>query len=704
MKGLERLRQVMGRPVSTLWGDEAGDRQVEELMAQARRDAKNSGRSVEQVLATYGFDVDAQVAPTSSPPSASLSHVRDDDVIAALAPRTPEDARLAIRAANPVALADRACFLGLVALSARGDIESNGVQGLLAHGVSPEDVAALVACERYTEPVVGEFEFTDHALGERLVRFRELHELRAEARVAGAALWSHAVAKGRISPEDWRDTVSTYVDLPIAKAPSRFSKASLSSIHRGWVAHFDMVPIRTRKDTVVVAVAGTLPQAIADRLETAHGGRISYQIASTDQLDGWRQRWLDAAPEDAAPAPIPPAPSAWVLDPAVLKRSAVHIVDALLSGAVQARATDLHFEPGEQGGRVRFRIDGTCQEILELPRKKYDEVVSRIKVMGDMDVTERRLPQDGHIRLELDGVNQNVRIASVPASTGEKVALRLADTNRVSANLDSLGLSDHHLGLLRELIERPFGMILATGPVGSGKTTSLYSCLSELDRENENVMSIEDPVEVDLEGVTQLEVNYTIGFDFVAGLRALLRQDPNVILVGEIRDEETARITVRASMTGLRVFSTLHTNDSTGAVTALRNFHLSSHLLASSIQGVVAQRLLRRLCPHCRQAHKLTDADKALLGMSGRVPAGFKAYDPVGCAHCLGTGYRGRVGIFEIFPVDRTIREMVLDEASEGAIRDRAIADGLVSLQDDGRTKVGAGLTSLAEFRRVLNF
>ena len=217
-------------------------------------------------------------------------------------------------------------------------------------------------------------------------------------------------------------------------------------------------------------------------------------------------------------------------------------------------------------------------------------------------------------------------------------------------------------------------------------------------------MSIEDPVEVDLAGVTQLEVNYTIGFDFVSGLRALLRQDPNVILVGEIRDEETARISVRASMTGLRVFSTLHTNDSTGAVTALRNFHLSSHLLASSIQGVVAQRLLRRLCEHCATPHKLTAEDKALLGITGRVPAAFQAKAPVGCAHCLGTGYHGRVGIFEIFPVDRTIREMVLTEQSEGAIRDRAIEQGLVSLQDDGRAKVGAGHTSVAEFRRVLNF
>ena len=483
MKGLERLRQVMGRPVSALWGEQDGDPQVEELLAQARVDAKNSGRSVEEVLASYGFDVNAPVAPKAPSPAPKRAMVTDDRaVVAALEPWPAEDARHAIRSADGAQLAAQARFLGFIAEDARGDVTRSGVPGLLAHGVDVQHVADLVRCARFLEPVAGDFEFTDHALGERLVRFRELHELRAEARTAQTPLWSHAVAKGRISPKAWRDCVASYVEWPQAKAPSRFSKTALESLHRGWVEHFDLVPIRTRKETVMVATSAPLPAGIVERIEESYGGTIRWQIATTDQLDGWRERWLEAAPANAAKAPTPPAPRAWVLDPAVPTKSAVVVVEALLHGAVQARATDVHFEPSESGGRVRFRIDGTCQEILDLPRKKYDEVVSRIKVLGDMDVTERRLPQDGHIRLELGGVAQNVRIASVPASSGEKVALRLADTNRVSANLDSLGLSETHRDLLRELIQRPFGMILATGPVGSGKTTTLYSCLSELDR------------------------------------------------------------------------------------------------------------------------------------------------------------------------------------------------------------------------------
>ena len=557
-------------------------------------------------------------------------------------------------------------------------------------------------CNRWAPPQGGDGEFADHALGERVVKFRNLHEARTEGRNEGRPTWQQCVAAGLCDEAAWTSAVASYTSWKIAKPPARMTKALAACVERAWVELFPLVPIRVRKGVVTFAVCTPLPPALEARLEAIC--TPAFELATPSELDALATRWLKTAPNASRPTPVVIHERPSVLPAQLAKKSAVHIVDALIRGAIDARATDLHLEPGEKEGRIRFRVDGTCVEALRLSPSRYDEVVSRIKVLAEMDVTERRLPQDGHIRVAIGDDYQNVRIASVPARGGKKIAMRMANTERIRARLEELGLSREHLDLLRTLTSRPFGMILATGPVGSGKTTTLYSCLQELDRSSTNVMTIEDPVEVAIDGCTQLEVNYSIGFDFVAGLRALLRQDPDCILVGEIRDEETARISVRASMTGLRVYSTLHTNDSTGAVTALRNFQLSSHLLASSIQGVIAQRLLRRLCTQCRTPHKLSADDKATLGIEGRLPKDFVAYQPSGCEHCLGTGYHGRIGVYEIFGVSRTVREMVLEERSERAIRDQAIAEGLITLQDDGRDKVGAGHTSVEEFRRVLNF
>jgi len=700
----------MVRPVSSLWkGADPGDPEVQALLEQARRDAQNSGRTVEAVLASYGFEMtddgsvrvveQENIEPREDTPPAP-STTSDAPLLAALAPLCEDEAKSLIAAADPEALARRAAFLGLADASTASATAAHSWPALVTAGVDPQDIAALIAATPWTppSPTEGEDAFEDHALGERILKFRDLQTARAAAEEHGRPTWQQCVDSGACSEDAWTDGVAGYTGLKRGSPPARMTKSLAQAVERGWVEHFPLVPVKKRKDGIVIAVATPLPERLVERL-----GPASFVLLTPTQLDEVRERWLAAAPRTAPKVKVAPPKRASVLDPAIARQSAVQIVDTLIASAIEARATDLHLEPGEKVGRIRFRVDGTCVEALRLPTGRYDEVVSRIKVLAEMDVTERRLPQDGHIRVEVGDDFQNVRIASVPARCGEKLALRMANTERVRARLDELGLAKEHLDLLRELTSRPFGMILATGPVGSGKTTTLYSCLQELDRDTTNVMTIEDPVEVAIDGCTQLEVNYSIGFDFVSGLRALLRQDPDCILVGEIRDEETARISVRASMTGLRVYSTLHTNDSTGAVTALRNFQLSSHLLASSIQGVIAQRLLRRLCAHCRTPHKLSAADRELLGMT-RTPKGFTAYAPSGCEHCLGTGYWGRVGVFEIFGVSREIREMILEERSERAIRDRARVDGLVTLQDDGRSKVGAGLTSVEEFRRVLNF
>jgi general secretion pathway protein E len=273
----------------------------------------------------------------------------------------------------------------------------------------------------------------------------------------------------------------------------------------------------------------------------------------------------------------------------------------------------------------------------------------------------------------------------------------------MNMNLAELGLDKEMLAVVREVSSKPFGMVLATGPVGSGKTTTLYSCLNEFDRTERHIMSIEDPVEISLEGANQVEVNYSLGFDFVRGLRALLRQDPDTILIGEIRDEETARIAVRASMTGLMVLSTLHANESTGAVTTLRNFNIPSFLIANSLKGVIAQRLLRRICDNCKTKHSITQAEIEASGLT-ELPKGFKAWEGKGCNECLGSGYRGRIGVFEILEIDSTVRDLIQEEGSERMIRNHALSVGLRTIQQDGLKRIAAGKTTLEEYRRVLRF
>ena len=382
--------------------------------------------------------------------------------------------------------------------------------------------------------------------------------------------------------------------------------------------------------------------------------------------------------------------------------NAVDAVRALLKTAIRTGATDIHLEHVADMGRVRFRIDGLCVDVARVPVERFIEVQARVKILADLDVTERRRPQDGHLRFQTGGRVYDMRLATVPTKTGEKFSLRIATAGAVQLQLGQLGMDPADHELVTEMAAKPFGMVLATGPVGSGKTTTLYSCLNAIDRTRFHVCSIEDPVEVEIEGVNQVEANYFLGFDFVAGLRALLRQDPDVVLIGEVRDEETAKTAVRASMTGRLVFSTLHANQSTGAISTLRNFNIKSHQLASSLQGVIAQRLVRRTCDHCKEPYTLTDKDREMF--KGLMPDGFESWAGRGCSHCHGTGYSGRLGVYEVFRVDDEVRGLIQENESERRIRQYAQSQGMVTLQQRGIEKILRGETTVEEFRRVLNF
>ena len=378
----------------------------------------------------------------------------------------------------------------------------------------------------------------------------------------------------------------------------------------------------------------------------------------------------------------------------------IRMINALLLQALRERASDLHFEPYEARAVVRFRVDGMLRDVVEPPRALHGALVSRLKIMAALDIAEKRLPQDGRIALKLGDRQVDVRVSTLPTGAGERVVLRLLDQEAARLDLTTLGMSRSTLDAVDHLIRQPHGILLVTGPTGSGKTTTLYAALSRLPRGTANMMTVEDPIEYALDGVAQTQVNARIDLTFSRALRSILRQDPDVIMIGEIRDLETAQIAVQASLTGHLVLATLHTNDATSAITRLADMGVEPYLLASSLLGVLAQRLVRTLCLACRVAAEPSDGESRLLEDLG-LPATCPAWHAPGCAQCNQMGFSGRTGIYELLQIDEMLRRLIHDGAGEMALRDAASRAGMQRLRRDGARWIAEGTTSLAELTRV---
>src|SRR5258706_7049888 len=378
----------------------------------------------------------------------------------------------------------------------------------------------------------------------------------------------------------------------------------------------------------------------------------------------------------------------------------VRTINALILEALREHASDIHFEAFEGRSLVRFRIDGMLREIVEPPRALHAALVSRLKIMANLDIAERRLPQDGRIALKLGDKTVDVRVSTVPTAQNERVVLRLLDQDSAHLDLGTLGMARDTLDAVDALVHRPHGIVLVTGPTGSGKTTTLYAALSRLDRNRNNIMTVEDPIEYALDGVGQIQVNPKIDLTFALALRSILRQDPDVIMIGEIRDAETAQIAVQASLTGHLVLATLHTNDAASAVTILAVMGVDHYLLASSLLGVLAQRLVRTLCPECRVAHA-PSAGEAKINASLGLPPTQPVWTAPGCEACNNTGHRGRTGVYELLPVDESLRRNINDGTDELALREAATRGGMRSLPADGARWLAEGSVSLAELLLV---
>jgi general secretion pathway protein E len=377
----------------------------------------------------------------------------------------------------------------------------------------------------------------------------------------------------------------------------------------------------------------------------------------------------------------------------------IRLINALLLQSVRDGASDIHVETQEKRLIVRFRVDGVLRDVVEPKRALAPLLVSRIKVMARLDIAEKRIPQDGRVTLRVGGYDIDVRVSTIPTQHGERVVMRLLDRGSTGLDTEALGMTERDRDTFLRLLDRPHGILLVTGPTGSGKTTTLYTALTHLNDRKRNIMTVEDPIEYELAGVAQTQVNAKTGMTFARGLRAILRQDPDVIMVGEIRDQETAEVAVRSSMTGHFVLSTLHTNSAIGSITRLTDMGVERYLLAPMVVGLIAQRLVRRLCEHCRWQDRATEADAALLG--GAMKAGKKVWRARGCDECHGDGYKGRMALYEVVAADDDIRRMIHDGASEAQLTAAARKAG-PSLLDDGITKLRAGLTTVEEVARVV--
>lgn len=379
----------------------------------------------------------------------------------------------------------------------------------------------------------------------------------------------------------------------------------------------------------------------------------------------------------------------------------IRLVTLIISEAVKVGASDIHVEPMEKQLRVRYRVDGVCREVDSPPKRLQGSLLSRLKIMAGMDIAEKRKPQDGRIKLTLMGRELDLRVSAIPATHGESVVLRILDKEEGLKDLETLGFHPSEQKRFEEIISRPNGIFLVTGPTGSGKTTTLYASLKRLNKPNVKIITAENPVEYELTGINQSQVNHEIGLDFQTILKAILRQSPNIILVGEIRDEETAEIAIQAALTGHLVFSTLHTNDAPSALTRLIDIGVKPFLVASSVQAVMAQRLIRVLCPNCKEPYEPDESELEAVGLKPEDLEGKKVYQPRGCDECDGIGFSGRTGVFELMEMDSTIREMTFSGESTRKITEQARMSGMTTLLEDGVRKVLDGQSSFQEVLRV---
>lgn len=526
------------------------------------------------------------------------------------------------------------------------------------------------------------------------------------------------IGLGFIKEEDLLQALSEQFGLPFLKSltPEMADHALIMRVPRTFAQAHQLVPLSRDGGVVVVATADPLDTqplddiglllecdtrvTIAKAAEIAHVINTVYMHAESaaEELIEDMGAEKEEGGEKVFDLSEQEAEDLMDIDD---KAPVIRLVNLMIYQAAKSRASDIHIEPYEKELKIRFRIDGVLHNTLTPPKRYQSAIISRVKIMSNMNIAEKRLPQDGRIKIKMPDREVDLRVSTIPIVHGERVVMRLLDRGAMFYGLEELGFSHDKLQRFNRMIALPYGIILVTGPTGSGKSTTLYGALSKINTEDRNILTIEDPVEYQIPGIGQIHVKPKINLTFASGLRHILRQDPDVIMVGEIRDLETAEIAIQASLTGHLVFSTLHTNDAAGAVTRLIDMGVEPFLVSSSVIAIMAQRLVRVICPKCKEEYVPPPETLRGLGLTPEMLPDKKVCRGKGCDYCMGTGYRGRSGIFELLIVDDEIRQLILDRISSNIIKKKAIEKGMLTLRSDGALKVAQGVTTIEEVLRI---
>jgi type IV pilus assembly protein PilB len=584
-----------------------------------------------------------------------------------------------------------------------GPPEGSAASAAAAEEPAPENTGLIPPTQRGRS---GAF-VTDAIVDLGYASREQVEQAIATARTAGRTPEAILLEHGLIDTEQLSRATAErygldYVDLSIFKVDMAAANLiAVKSARRHQAAPIAFID----EGTLLLAMADPANVLALDDVQMATGLNCRVAVAPADDIDalvsklGTLQSTVTEAIDEEQEEAEESAAEITDIRASAQDAPVVKLVNSILGQAVTEGASDIHFEPHGGEMRIRFRVDGVLQEMAKVPKRMVSGVVSRIKIMSDLDIAEKRIPQDGRVAVNIEERRIDLRVTTLPTQRGEGASIRILDEAAALRTLDALGMDGEGRRRFEKSFRQPYGAVLVTGPTGAGKSTTLYAALQELNDVNKHIVTIEDPVEYQLEGVNQIGVNRKAGLTFATGLRSVLRADPDVIMVGEIRDAETGRIAIEAALTGHMVLTTLHTNDAPGAVTRLQEMGIESFLTSSAVDCVVAQRLARVLCSHCKKRTVISQA--ALADAGFRMGTDLEAYEPVGCGRCHGAGYRGRVGIYSVMVLSERIKEMVVNMASEADIAKAALEEGMSTLRDAGLAKVRAGVTSIEEVARV---
>ena len=540
-----------------------------------------------------------------------------------------------------------------------------------------------------------------------LVTAEMVHDALAAKRKDGQTALDWIVEQGSLTEEDVLATLAEQFGMPFASVDGDEADPELAKLLDAETARkFKAVPLQDDGDSVMIAICDPANYDAQDAIRyRLNGKNADFVVITTGDIKRLLEKLypltFDPNATDTGDNLVSQRKEMEVDSSEDGDAPVIRLVSLILMDACKMKASDIHLEPMEKHFRVRFRIDGALREMDEPPKRLQSAIISRVKLMANMDLSERRIPQDGRIQIKMAERELDLRVSTVPTNFGESIVMRILDKQNLSLGLPQLGFLSDDQAKFERLIGLPDGVILVTGPTGSGKTTTLYACLGQINRPDKKLITVEDPVEYQMSGINQVQVNRAVGLDFSAALRSILRQAPNIVMIGEIRDHETAEIAMEAALTGHLVFSTLHTNDAPSAVTRLTDIGIKPFLVASALRAAMAQRLVRAICEKCREEHIPTDRERKMLGNMARNIDNMKMFKGAGCPVCNKSGYKGRKGLFEIFTVDDTVQRMIFDKVPTTQLRARVREMGMRTLREDGMLKVASGMTTLEEVLRA---